>query len=61
MVEWQEIKIKEEFICRIAENQERNIMEFEGWIDQEDSAFLTLQNFAELLGHKLSIEEIKKY
>ena len=34
-------------------------MEFEGWIDQEDSAFLTLQNFAELLGHKLSIEEIK--
>lgn len=54
--EWQEIVTLEKMVTVV--NCEGN--SFEGWEDKEDLAYTTLQNFAKLLGHNLTIDEIKK-
>jgi hypothetical protein len=55
--EWDEIKIKEELICIIADD-ELNVLKFEGWNDAEDGALQTLQEFAKILGKELTLDEI---
>jgi hypothetical protein len=57
--EWQEIKVREENICRIINDGETNILKFEGWDDTEDGGLQTLQEFAKLLGHELSLDDVR--
>jgi hypothetical protein len=57
--EWDEIKVKEELICRITDN-EANALMFEGWVDTDDGALQTLQKFAKILGKELTLDEIFK-
>ena len=59
--EWQEIKVKEDLICKIIEDEtELNILKFEGWDDTEDGALQTLQHFAKLLGHELTLDDVRR-
>ena len=59
--EWQEIKVREELICRIVDNDnELNILKFEGWDDEEDKALATLQDFAKRLGKEMTIEDVSR-
>lgn len=59
LVEWQEIKVREDLICTIVEDwQERNILKFEGW-EEEPTVYETFQNFAKLIGRDMTIQEVK--
>lgn len=59
--EWNEIKVKEELVCKISEsNRDINVLDFNGWDDEENLAYKTLQNFAKMIGKDMSIEEIRE-
>jgi hypothetical protein len=55
--EWQEIKVQDKLVCMLSDEYKQR---FEGWEDGENLAYQTLSNFSELLGKKLSIEQVKK-
>ena len=57
--EWQEIKVREERICRIVDD-ELNILKFEGWNDEENKALETLQDFAKRLGKEITIDDVRR-
>jgi len=61
LTEWQEIKVKEELICRLVEDENTdNIVKFEGWDDEEDGGLKTLKRFAGLLGKNITLDEVRK-
>ena len=55
--EWQEIKVREEFLCFLSDDN--HALTFEGWDDREDLLYQTLSEFSALIGCEKSVEEIK--
>ena len=54
--EWQEIKVADRMVCVLEENGYL----FEGWEDSEQGMLETFHEFSKLIGHPLTVNEIKE-
>jgi len=57
LIDWAEIEVVERTCTMV--NTEDNRVAFEGFKDGEDLTYIPLRNFAALLGHDLTIEQVK--